>query len=61
MAGIQFKDVTKRFPDGTVNAFRDITEERGLERMKSDFVSTVSHELRTPLAAIYGAALTLRR
>ena len=50
-----------RFPDGTVYAFRDITEERGLERMKSDFVSTVSHELRTPLAAIYGAALTLRR
>jgi signal transduction histidine kinase len=29
--------------------------------MKSDFVSTVSHELRTPLAAIYGAAVTLRR
>ena len=29
--------------------------------MKSDFVSTVSHELRTPLAAIYGAAMTLRR
>ena len=50
-----------RFPDGTVYAFRDITEERALERMKSDFVSTVSHELRTPLAAIYGAALTLRR
>ena len=50
-----------RFPDGTVYAFRDITEERGLEQMKSDFVSTVSHELRTPLAAIYGAALTLRR
>ena len=50
-----------RFPDGTVYAFRDITEERRLERMKSDFVSTVSHELRTPLAAIYGAALTLRR
>src|SRR4029077_6278579 len=35
--------------------------ERALERMRSDFVSTVSHELRTPLAAIYGAALTLRR
>ena len=29
--------------------------------MRSDFVSTVSHELRTPLAAIYGAAMTLRR
>ena len=32
-----------------------------VETLKSDFVSTVSHELRTPLAAIYGAALTLRR
>jgi signal transduction histidine kinase len=29
--------------------------------LKTDFVSTVSHELRTPLAAIYGAAMTLRR
>jgi two-component system sensor histidine kinase BarA len=49
------------FGEGTVFAFRDVTEERGLERLKSDFVSTVSHELRTPLAAVYGAALTLRR
>jgi PAS domain S-box-containing protein len=50
-----------RFAEGTVYAFRDITREIALEKMKSDFVSTVSHELRTPLAAIYGAALTLRR
>jgi PAS domain S-box-containing protein len=49
------------FPDGTVFAFRDLTEERHVERLKSDFVSTVSHELRTPLAAIYGAAMTLSR
>jgi signal transduction histidine kinase len=49
------------FAEGTVYAFRDMTEERMLERMKSDFISTVSHELRTPLAAIYGAAMTLRR
>ncbi|HEX5800786.1 MAG TPA: PAS domain-containing protein [Gaiellaceae bacterium] len=49
------------FAEGTVYAFRDLTEERGLDRLKSDFVSTVSHELRTPLAAIYGAAMTLRR
>jgi PAS domain S-box-containing protein len=49
------------FSDGTVYAFRDVTQERGLEEMKADFVSTVSHELRTPLAAIYGAAMTLRR
>jgi PAS domain S-box-containing protein len=50
-----------RFPGGTVYAFRDLTDERAVEQMKTDFVSTVSHELRTPLAAIYGAAMTLRR
>ncbi len=50
-----------RFPGGTVYAFRDLTDERAVEQLKSDFVSTVSHELRTPLAAIYGAALTLQR
>jgi PAS domain S-box-containing protein len=50
-----------RFTGGTVYAFRDMTEERAVEQLKSDFVSTISHELRTPLAAIYGAALTLQR
>jgi PAS domain S-box-containing protein len=49
------------YEDGTVFAFRDLTDERLLETMRQDFVATVSHELRTPLAAIYGAALTLRR
>jgi len=49
------------FDGGSVFAFRDLTAERAVEKLKSDFVSTVSHELRTPLAAIYGAALTLRR
>jgi len=49
------------FPHGNVYAFRDLTDERAVEQLKSDFVSTVSHELRTPLAAIYGAAMTLRR
>ena len=49
------------FPGGTVYAFRDLTEERALEELRTEFVSTVSHELRTPLAAVYGAALTLRR
>ncbi len=49
------------FEDGVVYAFRDLTQERQLESMRQDLVATVSHELRTPLAAIYGAALTLRR
>jgi PAS domain S-box-containing protein len=47
--------------EGTVYAFRDLTEERALEKMRSDFVSTISHELRTPLASVYGAAVTLSR
>ncbi|HEY8793242.1 MAG TPA: ATP-binding protein [Gaiellaceae bacterium] len=49
------------FDEGTVYAFRDLTEERALEQIRQDLVSTVSHELRTPLAAIYGSALTLAR
>jgi PAS domain S-box-containing protein len=46
--------------EGTVYAFRDVTHERRLENLRSQFVATISHELRTPLAALHGAALTLR-
>ncbi|HEY2325944.1 MAG TPA: GAF domain-containing protein [Gaiellaceae bacterium] len=46
---------------GRIFAFRDISAERGLEQLKSDFVSTVSVELRTPLTSIYGFAQTLLR
>jgi PAS domain S-box-containing protein len=49
------------FDEGTVYAFRDLTEDRALEQIRKDLVATVSHELRTPLAAIYGSALTLAR
>ncbi|MGI9112101.1 MAG: GAF domain-containing protein [Gaiellaceae bacterium] len=46
---------------GRIFAFRDISADRAVEQMKSDFVSTVSHELRTPLTSIYGFAETLLR
>src|SRR5256714_1807653 len=46
---------------GRIFAFRDISAERVVEQMKSDFVTTVSHELRTPLTSIYGFAETLLR
>jgi PAS domain S-box-containing protein len=47
--------------DGIVYAFRDVTRERRLEDLRSEFVATISHELRTPLASLHGAALTLRQ
>jgi PAS domain S-box-containing protein len=46
---------------GRIFAFRDISADRAVEQMKSDFVSAVSHELRTPLTSIYGFAETLLR
>ncbi len=38
----------------------DITEQKRLEQIKDEFVSTVSHELRTPLTSIKGALGLIR-
>jgi two-component system, OmpR family, phosphate regulon sensor histidine kinase PhoR len=39
---------------GTVTVLVDITEDKKLEQLKTDFVSLVSHELKSPVAAIAG-------
>jgi len=46
---------------GSVVLVRDITSEKEVDRMKTDFVSTVSHELRTPLTSIMGFARLLKK
>jgi two-component system, OmpR family, phosphate regulon sensor histidine kinase PhoR len=39
---------------GLVSSFRDITELKEIEEVKTQFVSMVAHELRAPLAAVEG-------
>ncbi len=39
---------------GRLWVFRDVTQERTVDRSKSEFVSMVSHELRTPLTSLTG-------
>uniref|UniRef100_I2Q787 histidine kinase n=1 Tax=Desulfovibrio sp. U5L TaxID=596152 RepID=I2Q787_9BACT len=47
--------------EGTIILVRDITVEKEVDRMKTEFISTVSHELRTPLTSVLGFAKIIRR
>jgi len=40
--------------------FRDISQARRIDRMRSDFIANASHELRTPLASLRGFIETLQ-
>lgn len=46
---------------GSVILIRDITFEKEVDRMKTDFISTVSHELRTPLTSVIGFAKLIKK
>jgi len=41
-------------------SYRDISQARRIDRMRSDFVANASHELRTPLASLRGFIETLQ-
>ncbi len=40
---------------GYLFAYHDISREKAIDRMKSDFISVASHELRTPMTSIKGS------
>ena len=46
---------------GAVVLIRDITVEKQVDRMKTEFVSSVSHELRTPLTSVLGFAKLIQK
>ncbi|TIH15283.1 response regulator [Marinifilum sp. JC120] len=46
---------------GAVILIRDITYEKEVDNLKTDFISTVSHELRTPMTSILGFAKIIKK
>lgn len=61
-----YKAMVKALPDAEgrpelfVLIFRDQSETRRIDRMRSDFIANASHELRTPLASLRGFIETLQ-
>ncbi|MBO9417974.1 two-component sensor histidine kinase [Labrenzia sp. R4_2] len=58
--GPQEGQASSRKPAFVLVVVQDQTENRRLERMRTDFVANASHELRTPLASLTGFVETLQ-
>ncbi len=59
-APVEFKDDDGRNERYYILSFRDISELRRIDRMRTDFVANASHELRTPLASLRGFIETIQ-
>ncbi len=58
------KDTSRHASDNCLGAailIRDITVEKEVDMMKTDFITTVSHELRTPLTSVLGFAKIIKK
>lgn len=51
LAAVRNKEGLKK---GIITLLRDISRERELDLMKTEFISTAAHELRTPLTSVIG-------
>ncbi len=60
-AGYIADDACQASAIGSVITIRDITLEKEVDQMKTDFISTVSHELRTPLTSVLGFAKIIQK
>lgn len=46
---------------GAIEVFRDITREKEIDQMKTDFINVAAHDLRTPITAVKGFTQMIRR
>lgn len=53
-------EVNSATPPRAVAILRDITQQKQIEQMQTDFTAMISHELRTPLALLRGYTETLQ-
>ncbi|MES0879982.1 ATP-binding protein [Roseibium sp. SCP14] len=60
MPGSSGQETGTHRPDFILVVIQDLTENRRLERMRTDFVANASHELRTPLASLTGFIETIQ-